>query len=161
MTACQPQSCCTVPALEIRMFPCASFLFLHVVAGIEAGRLWDSLRDAAGWWSIWGEVQGGAIWSGSSHHPTGPWACCHLDLGLLHVLPYLEDCWNCCLHPAGLINTRLGLEVAGGLEFQAFVWTMRDTRAELEGLFKTSTKPEEEKQRWVINDTYILTLLIV
>lgn len=70
----------------------ASLLFLRVVAGVEAGRLRERLGDAAGRGAVGGEVQGGALWSGSSHDPAGRPACRRLDLGLLHVLPHLQDC---------------------------------------------------------------------
>lgn len=128
---------------------CASVLFLQVVTGVETGRFWYGFGDASGWRPIRGQVQGGAMRSGSHRSPAGPWACYHLDLGLLHVVPNLENSWHSGLHPAGLVNACLGLKVASGLEFQAFVRASRDTGAEVEGLFKTSTKPVQEKHRLV------------
>jgi len=85
------------------------------------------------------------MWSCSDHSPTGSWSCYHPDPGLLHVIPNLEDSGHSGLHPAGLENTRLGLKVASGLEFQAIVSASRDTRAETEGMFETSTEPVQEK----------------
>lgn len=90
------------------------------------------------------------MWSGPHHSPTGPWTRYRLDLGLLHVVPSLENSGHGGLHPAGLVNACLGLKVASGLEFQAFVRASRDAGAAAEGLFKTSTKPVQEKHRLVL-----------
>lgn len=89
--------------------------------------------------------------SGSGGGPTGlPGRRGRPDLGLLVVPADLEDGGHGGLHPAGLVDTCLGLEVAGGLEFQAFVRASGDARAEAEGLFETSPKPVREKQRSVL-----------
>lgn len=84
--------------------------------------------------------------SGSRCSPAGLQACYHLHLGRIEVIPDLEDSRHGGLHPAGLVNACLGLKVASGLEFQAFVRASRDAGAEMESLFKTSTKPVEGKQ---------------
>lgn len=81
---------------------------------------------------------------GSRRCLTGPRARRHLRRGLPHVIPerrHGRHGRHSGLHPAGLVDACLGLQVAGGLEFQAFVRTSRDTGAEVEGLFETSAKP--------------------
>lgn len=60
---------------------------------------------------------------------------------MLHVVPALEDGGHGGLHPAGLVNARLGLKVASGLEFQTLVGAARDAGAAVEGLFETGAKP--------------------
>lgn len=85
----------------------------------------------------------------SDHNPIRPWTCYCLDLGLLHVVSNLENSGYGGFHPAGLVNACLGLKVASGLEFQAFVRTSWDTGTPAEGLFKASTKPVQEKHRLV------------
>lgn len=89
------------------------------------------------------------MWSSPRCSPTRPWTR-RLDLGLLHVVPNLENSGHGRLHPTGLVNACLGLKVASGLEFQAFVRASRDAGAAAEGLFKTSTKPAQEKHRLVL-----------
>lgn len=90
------------------------------------------------------------MWSGPDRGPTAPWTCYCLDPGRLHVIPNLGNSGHGGLHPAGLVNARLGLKVASGLEFQAFIRASRDAGAEVECLFKTSTKPVQEKHRLVL-----------
>lgn len=85
--------------------------------------------------------------SGSRRCLAGPRARRHPRLGLLHVVPERRHGRHGGLHPAGLVDARLGLQVAGGLEFQAFVRTSGDAGAEVEGLFETSTKPAQEKHK--------------
>lgn len=135
--------CCKMP-------PVFWGLFRQVVTGVETGRLWYCFWDAPGRWPIGGEVQGGAVWSGPDRSPTGPRTCCRLDPGLIHLVPRLENSGHGGLHPAGLVNTGLGLKVASGLEFQAFIRASRDAGAEAKGLFKASTKPAEGKDRLVL-----------
>lgn len=90
------------------------------------------------------------MWSGPDCRHSRPWTHYCLDLGLLHVLPNLENSGHGGLHPAGLVNACLGLKVARGLEFQAFVRASRDAGAAAEGLFKTSSESVQEKHRLVL-----------
>lgn len=120
-------------------------LFLQVVTGVETGCFWYCFGDAPWWWPVWGQVQGGAVWSSPECSPSGPWTCYGLDLGLLNVICNLENGGHGSLHSAGLENTGLGLKVASWLEFQAFVRPFRETGAAVESLLKTSTKPVTQK----------------
>lgn len=125
---------------------CLRLLILQVVTGVKTGRLRQGFGDAPGRRPIRSEVQGGAVRSGFRRSSSRPRICPHLDLGRLYVVHNLQNGGHGRLHAAGLVHARLGLEVARGLEFQAFVRASRDTGAELEGLFETSTEPVEEKQ---------------
>ena len=62
---------------------------------------------------------------------------------------HLQDGGHGGLHPAGFINTGLGLKIASGLHLQTFVRSSRDAGAEAESLFETSAKPVQEKDRLV------------
>lgn len=134
----------SVPAVRHNA-ACVWGLFLQVVTGVETGRLWYCFRDAPGRRPIWGEVQRGAMRSGPDNSPTRRLSSYCLYLGLLHVVPNLENSGHSGLHPASLVNTGLSLQIASGLEFQAFVRALRDTGTAAEGLFKTSSKPVLEK----------------
>lgn len=81
------------------------------------------------------------MWSGPNSSPARTRTSHCLYLWLLHVISNLQNGGHSGLHPACLVNAGLSLKVASGLEFQAFIRTLRDTRAPTEGLFKTSTKP--------------------
>lgn len=84
---------------------------------------------------------------GADSGPRGPLGCrCLGLLGLLHVVSNLEDGGHGGLHPAGLVDAGLGLEVASGLELQAFIGALRDAGAPAEGLFEPSTEPVQQKQ---------------
>lgn len=65
-------------------------------------------------------------------------------------MSHLEDGGHARLHAAGLVDAGLGLEIAGGLELQAFVGAWRDAGAAVEGLFETSTKPVQEMM-WLVS----------
>lgn len=60
---------------------------------------------------------------------------------MLHVVAALQDGGHGGLHPAGLVNARLGLKVTSGLEFQALVGAARDAGTAVEGLFEAGAKP--------------------
>lgn len=85
--------------------------------------------------------------SGSCRCLAGPRAGRHPRLELLHVVPERRHGRHGGLRPAGPVDARLGLQVAGGPEFQAFVRTSGDAGAEVEGLFETSAKPVREKHK--------------
>lgn len=125
-------------------------LFLHVVTGVETWRLWHCFGDTSGRGSIWSEIQWGAMWPGSHWSPAGLRTCWCLYLRLLHFIPNLENSGHGGLHPACLVNARLGLKVASGLQFQPFIRALRDAGAAAEGLFKSSTKPVQETYSFIL-----------
>lgn len=55
------------------------------------------------------------MWPGADRGPTGPWTCYRLDLGLLHIVPSMQNSRHGALHSASLVNAGLGLKVTGGL----------------------------------------------
>lgn len=61
-------------------------LFLQVVTGVETRCFWYCFGDAPRWWPVWGQVQGGAVWSGLDCSPSRPWTCYGLDLDVLNLI---------------------------------------------------------------------------
>ena len=123
---------------------CTWGLFLQVVTGVETRCLWYGFGDTAGWGSVWGEFQRWAVRPQPDHSSSRSQSSYSLNLGLLHLISNM-NCGYSGLHSAGLVNTGLGLKVASGLEFQAFIGALWDTGAPAKCLLKTSTKPAEKK----------------